>query len=193
MANPLYLALVLHNHQPVGNFDFVLDEAYANAYEPLIGALERHPAVRVTMHWSGPLRDWLHDRHPELLGRIRALVGRKQIEPLGGGYYEPVLVALPDADKAGQLAKLSEAVQLDFGERPRGAWLAERAWEPHLPRFLDDAGIDYTLLDDTHFTPIGLTPDDLFGYYVTEDQGYRTRVFASARELAAMLPWQPVE
>jgi alpha-amylase len=193
MTHKLYLALVFHNHQPVGNFDFVFDEAYTQAYEPLVAALERHPGVRVTMHWSGPLRDWLKAHRPGLLDRIRTLVGRKQIEPLGGGYYEPVLVALPDADKIGQLLKLNEAVTQDFGVRPRGAWMAERVWEPHLARFLAEAGLEYTLLDDTHFIYAGFSPEDLYGHYITEEQGHRLRVFVSAQPLRNALPWQPVD
>ena len=193
MTNKLYLSLVFHNHQPVGNFDFVFEEAYARAYEPLLDALERHPGVRVTLHYSGPLRDWLAEHHPELLSRVRTLVGRRQIEPLGGGYYEPVLVALPDADKIGQLLKLNESVMQDFGVRPRGAWLSERVWEPHLPRFLAEVGLEHTLLDDTHFIYSGFTPDDLYGYYVTEEQGYRLKVFASSQHLRMAMPWTPVE
>jgi alpha-amylase len=193
MTNKLYLCLVLHNHQPVGNFDFVFEEAYAHAYEPLVAALERHPGVRLTLHWSGCLRDWLHEHHPELLQRVRTLVGRKQIEPLSGGYYEPVLVALPDADKIGQLAKHNDVVQQDFGYKPRGAWLAERVWEPHLPKFLAEAGLEYTLLDDTHFTQAGFSEEDLYGYYITEEQGHQLRVFASSQDLRHALPWSPVE
>ncbi len=193
MTNKLYLCLVLHNHQPVGNFDFVFEEAVAHAYEPLVDALERHPGVRLTMHSSGSLRDWLHAHRPDLLARIRALVGRGQVEPLGGGYYEPVLVALPDADKIGQLDKLTETVQQDFGVRPRGAWLAERVWEPHLPKFFAEAGLEYTLLDDTHFTQAGYSEDDLYGYYVTEEQGHTLRVFVSSQQLRQAIPWSPVD
>ena len=37
--NKVYLAFAFHNHQPVGNFDFVLEDAYDKAYEPMIAAL----------------------------------------------------------------------------------------------------------------------------------------------------------
>lgn len=193
MANKLYFSLVIHNHQPVGNFDFVFEEAFTHAYEPMIAALERHPGVRLSMHWSGSLRDWLRAHRPEFLKRARLLVGRKQIEPLGGGYYEPVLVALPDSDKIGQIVKLTEAVMEDFGVRPRGAWLAERVWEPHLPRFLAETGIEHTMLDDTHFLQAGYAPDELYGYYITEEQGQPTKVFASSQYLRHLMPWTPAD
>jgi alpha-amylase len=126
--NKIYLSLILHNHQPVGNYDFVIADAHQKAYEPMLAALEKHPAVRVALHYSGPLRDWLAKAQPEFIKRVRTLVGRKPIEILTGGYYEPVLTALPDADKQGQITKMSEAVLKDFGVEPIGMWLAERVW-----------------------------------------------------------------
>ncbi|MBP7689619.1 MAG: DUF1926 domain-containing protein [Thermoflexales bacterium] len=190
--NKIYLSLALHNHQPVGNFDFVIEDAYQKAYEPMLTALERHPGVRLALHYSGPLRDWLKAHHPDFLQRVRVLVGRQQVEMLTGGHYEPVLVALPDADKQGQIAKLTDTIRADFGTEPIGAWLAERVWEPHLPKALNEAGVQYTIVDDTHFQYVGMADDDLFGYYVTEEQGQPLSVFATARYLRHHTPWTPV-
>lgn len=50
--------------------------------------------------------------------------------------YEPILIALPDVDKQGQIRKFSLTVQDDFDFVPSGAWPAERIWEPHLARDL---------------------------------------------------------
>ena len=191
--NKIYLSLALHNHQPVGNFDYVIEDAYHRAYAPMIAALERHPGVRLALHYSGSLRDWLKANQPDFLRRVRTLVGRKQIEIMSGGYYEPVLVALPDADKLGQIAKLTEAIRADYGSEPTGGWLAERVWEPHLPKALHEAGIEYTVVDDTHFRYVGYADDDLFGYYVTEEQGRTLKIFPTSHSLRFMLPWSPVD
>ena len=94
------LALVLHNHQPVGNFGWVIADAYEHAYEPLIAALERHPRVRLALHYSGPLLDWLQAERPEFLERVGRLVAAGRVELLGGAYYEPILAALPQRDRA---------------------------------------------------------------------------------------------
>ena len=48
------LTLVLHNHQPVGNFGFVFEDNYQKAYGPMLDALERHPGVRLGLHYTGP-------------------------------------------------------------------------------------------------------------------------------------------
>jgi len=193
MPKRIYLALAIHNHQPVGNFDHVFDEAYRLAYEPLVAALECHPYVRLALHYSGPLRDWLAEHYPEFLARIRALAQRGQVEMMTGAYYEPILAAIPDADKEGQVRKLTAAVRADFGAEARGFWLAERVWEPHLPLALARAGIEYTIVDDTHFKAVGLDDADLFGYYVTEEQGHTLKVFGSSKHLRYTIPWATVE
>src|SRR5256886_5146400 len=80
-----------------------------------------------------------------------------------------------------------------FGVRPRGMWLAERVWEPHLPRVLAEAGVEYVLVDDSHFALAGLDPDTLGGYYLTEDQGVRLRVFPISQRLRYLIPFAEVE
>ena len=59
MAPRISLALTLHNHQPIGNFGWVLEEVFEQAYKPMVEALGRHPKVRVGLHYTGPLLEWL--------------------------------------------------------------------------------------------------------------------------------------
>ncbi len=189
----LTLALVIHSHQPVGNFDHVFAEATSRAYQPMLEALARHPTVRLTLHYSGSLLDWLGARRPEHLDLLGDLVAREQVELLTGGYYEPVLVSIPEADKLGQIRKMTDYLEERFGVTPRGAWIAERIWEPHLPKPLAQAGVRYTVLDDTPFKMAGLSDDDLFGTYVTEEEGFPLQVFGNVMYLRYAIPWRPVE
>lgn len=189
----IHFGLLLHNHQPVGNFPWVFQQVYEEAYLPFIETLERHPQVRLSLHYTGSLLDWLSEAHPEFLQRIAALVKRKQIEMVGGGYYEPILPAIPDQDKVGQIRKLSERVRNDFDAEVSGMWLAERVWEPGLPRLLREAGIEWTILDDVHLKNVGLEESDLYGYYATEDQSPILKVFATSQALRYTVPWRPVQ
>src|SRR5947209_13949419 len=136
----IHLELVTHNHEPVGNFPWVFLQVFEEAYLPMIEALERHPTVRLSLHYTGSLLDWLEEAHPAFLERIAALVKRNQVEIVSGGYYEPVLPSIPDADKVAQIRRLTGRIQDHFGVTPTGMWLAERVWEPSLPRYLSEAG-----------------------------------------------------
>src|SRR5258705_1676699 len=114
MTAPIYLLLVFHNHQPVGQFDHVNEHSTNVSYLPLIELLERHPRIKIGMHYSGPLLEWLKQHHSEVIKRLRVLVARKQVEILSGAYYEPVLAALPDEDKLGQIEKITDQITDTF-------------------------------------------------------------------------------
>lgn len=194
MTGPIYLSLVFHNHQPVGQFDYVTEHSTHVSYLPLIEALERFPGVRVGLHYSGSLLDWLKQHHVEFIERLRALVARGQVEMLSGGYYEPALPALPDEDKIGQIEKLTLALRETLQGEATGLWLAERIWEPYLAKPIAQAGMKYAIVDDTHFESVGFDRDnDLFGYFITEEQGYVVAVFPTLTYLRYAVPWLPVE
>jgi glycosyltransferase involved in cell wall biosynthesis len=82
MAARISLALAIHNHQPVGNFGWVIAEVFEQAYQPMVEALERHPDVRLSLHYTGPLLDWLRAERPGFIAQLRGLVRRGQVEIL---------------------------------------------------------------------------------------------------------------
>ncbi len=190
-TSSIQLGLLLHNHQPVGNFPWVFQKVFEEAYLPMVEALERHPGVRISLHYTGSLLDWMEEAHPTILERIVALVKRNQVEIVSGGYYEPILPSIPDADKVAQIRRLTERIQRDFGAKATGMWLAERVWEPGLPRLLREADIEWTILDDVHFKNVGLEDADLYGYYATEDQSTVLKVYATSKSLRYTIPWRP--
>ena len=187
------LSLVLHAHQPVGNFGKVFDRSYDLAYKPFLDVLYQHPRFKVALHFSGVLMEWFGLRHPEFLIGLRDLVERKQIEVLSGGFYEPILAVIPDHDKLEQLGRLNRLIERKVGTRPRGLWLAERIWEPQLPRFFRRTGLEYAVLDDTHFFQAGLRESQLYGYYITEDLGDSFRLIPGSKTLRYTIPFQEPE
>ena len=193
MAPRISLALAIHNHQPVGNFGWVFAEVFERAYAPLLAALERHPLVRLSLHYTGPLLEWLRAERPDFVERLRGLVESRQVELLGGGYYEPVLASLPERDRIGQLRRMADELESLTGRRPTGAWLAERVWEPDLPTSLVEAGYRWTILDDAHFRAAAISEEKLWGAYTTDDQGRLLTAFGTEQGLRYRIPFGEVE
>lgn len=191
--NQINFSLVLHHHQPVGNFQSVFEDAYTRCYLPIIQALQRHPSIKASLHYSGPLIDWLAENRPDFIPRVAGLVSRGQVEIIGSGYYEPILSSIPDADKLGQVNKMREYIRDAFGTEANGLWLTERVWEPHLPKSLALAGVEWTIVDDSHFKMTGLSDADLSGYYITEEEGYTLKLFSSSKMARYLIPFKTVE
>ena len=187
------LILGIHNHQPIGNFDFVFEQAFENAYLPFLKVLKAHPDVRLAHHYSGILFEWLDKNHPEFVKILKQSVNKKQIEMMTGGYYEPILPSIPEQDIVGQIIKLTNYVIEKTGYEPTGLWLAERVWEPYLARPIVSAGVKYTVIDDSHFKSSGLQEQDLLGYYVTEHEGFTLNIFPISEKLRYLIPFQQPE
>src|SRR3989441_2775899 len=99
--------LGIHNHQPVGNFDHVFRKAYERCYRPFLDLLERHPHVRLTLHYTGPLLEWFEKEEPAFLDRLAKLLIAHQIQNPRGGVLDPLPSVIPDPDSVGQITLLS--------------------------------------------------------------------------------------
>jgi hypothetical protein len=190
---PVSLSLVIHNHQPVGNFGWVIEDIYEHAYSPMLDALERHSSIHLGLHYTGPLLQWMAANRPSAIEQIRRLIDRGQVEIVGGGFYEPILITLPDRDRHGQLVRMADELEAMFGHRPAGAWLAERVWEPSLAYDLAAAGYGWTVLDDTHLRAASIKEDQMWTAFTTDDRGKRLTVFGTEQGLRYRIPFKPVD
>ncbi|MBI3837152.1 MAG: DUF1926 domain-containing protein [Planctomycetia bacterium] len=189
MSHTIRFVFVLHDHQPVGNFDHVFEQAYRDSYRPFLDVYERYPHLKLGLHTSGPLLEWLDAHHGEYLDRLAQLVAAGRIEVIGGAFYEPILSMIPRRDRIGQIQSFSRYLKNRLGAQVRGMWMPERVWEQSMTSDLVDAGIQYTMLDDFHFKNAGLSEDQLHGYYLTEDDGNLLSVFPDSEPLRYMIPF----
>ncbi len=187
--NSIRLCLVLHNHQPVGNFDGVFEQAYHDAYEPFLDVFEQYD-FPIALHTSGPLMEWFDERKPEYLDRLARLVAKGRIEIIGGPFYEPILTMIPPRDRVGQITSYTNWLQSRLSATVSGMWMPERVWEQSLTADLVRAGIRYTVLDDFHFKNAGLTDEQLHGYYLTEDDARVLSIFPGSEPLRYTIPFQ---
>lgn len=187
------LAIGLHNHQPVGNFDHVFEEAHQQAYRPFLELFANYPKISLSLHQSGILWDWQEKHHPEYLDQVRQLVQSGRIELMTGGFYEPILTSIPTRDLHGQIEKLTNYLTAHFHSPVSGLWLTERVWEPHLPKVLAQSGVKYLPVDDTHFLFAGMERAKLNGSFVTEFEGETVIILPIQKKLRYLIPFGKVE
>lgn len=191
MSQPISLLFGVHAHQPVGNFPEVLADAHLRCYRPFLHVLYRYPDFCFAMHVSGWLLDYLVDSYPEDIALLREMVTRGQVELFGAGDTEPVLAAIPNRDRIGQIQTFSNKLEMKLGQRPQGAWLTERVWEATVVPALADCGVRYVIVDDYHFLCAGKTAGELDGYFTTEEDGRQLDLFPISEALRYRLPFSP--
>ncbi|MGQ9915226.1 MAG: alpha-amylase/4-alpha-glucanotransferase domain-containing protein [Thermogutta sp.] len=189
MTPTAHLVLLLHNHQPIGNFDHVFRQAYEDSYRPFLEVFARYPNIKISLHTSGPLMEWLDRNQPGYLDCVANLVRDGRIEIIGGPFYEPILAMIPSSDRIGQIRRYTKWLRDRLGAAVRGMWVPERVWEQSFTRDVVDAGLEYTVLDDYHFKAAGLRDEELDGYYLTEDEGRLMAVFPGSERLRYTIPF----
>jgi hypothetical protein len=192
MSHPIRFLFVLHDHQPIGNFDGVFEQNYQDSYRPFLDLFESYSDLKVALHTSGSLMEWLDVHHPEYLDRLAKHIRAGRIEIIGGAFFEPILAMIPPRDRVGQIRGYRTWLQNRLGAEVRGMWIPERVWEQSMTGDLVEAGVEYIILDDSHFKAAGLAEDQLFGYYLTEDDGKLLRVFPGSEKLRYVIPFAAV-
>ena len=191
MTHAVTLLLGVHAHQPVGNFPEVIEDAHQRCYKPFLETLYAYPDFRFAAHFSGWLLDWLRERHPADMDLLAQMVKRGQVELFSSGDTEPVLAAIPQRDRVGQLRTLNDKLAAWTGKAPHGAWLTERVWESSVVPSLAGTGIRYVTVDDYHFFCTGKSADELDGFFSTEEDGQRLDLFPISEALRYRLPFSP--
>ena len=190
-SSPLLFAFGVHIHQPVGNFDHVVDEHVREVYAPFLERLSAAGLLPISLHVSGPLLEWLEQHASPFLDLIGRLAAEGKLELLLSGFYEPILAALPRADRLEQIAWMREHLRDRFGVEARGLWLTERVWEPELVADIADSGVQYTLLDDRHFATSGFPRERLHAPFWTEGNGRRLALLPIDERLRYLVPFRP--
>ncbi len=185
------LLLGLHCHQPVDNFDWVMQEAIQKSYKPFFEEVLKYKEFKFSIHYSGWLLEYIKQNDTELFSMMQEACENKQVEFLTGGFYEPILASIPSKDRVKQIKKLNKFIKKNFNQTPKGLWLTERVWESSIIEDLDKCGIEYVIVDDYHFISAGFDKNSLNGYYITEEGGKEMKIFPINKTLRYILPFKP--
>ena len=191
MTEPLLFVFGVHLHQPVGNFDYVFAQHVSDVYRPF---LERAAAAKIgplTVHVSGPLFDWLEQHDTAFLDFLGRQVSDHGLELLLAGFDEPILAALPRADRQEQISRMRDYLLKRFGVTATGLWLTERVWEPELASDLAEARVGYVFVDDRHFLVTGFRREELHQPWRTESEGRSLGLLAIDEHLRYLVPFRP--
>ncbi len=163
------------NTVPSGESESLFEDAYQKAFKPFLTAIYNHPEIRSTLFYAGPLLEWLEQRHPEFHTVLAEMMSGKNIEILGGGYWDPMLPLVPAPDRVGQIEVMTTYLRKKFGKRSRGSWITSQVWEPHLASSLRASGMDYVFLTQRAFPDVpGFRPESPV---IAEDQGKTIIIF----------------
>ncbi|MFW5994950.1 MAG: alpha-amylase/4-alpha-glucanotransferase domain-containing protein [Spirochaetia bacterium] len=175
------------NTLPVGTPSHTFERVYQRSYKPFLRLLYNTPGFPLTMHFSGTMLSWLDSAHSEFTDVLGEMTQRRQVELIGGAFYDPVFSLIPAKDRLGQVESLTTLIRRRFGRRPRGAWITEQVWEPSLASTLRNSGIEYAFLDDYNLIAGGAPADELHMPCLTEDQGKTLLVFPTRASLLARI------
>lgn len=166
---PLHLILGASNSRVLNLSDREQEILYQHSAKPFLKQLYNRKDFRFTLYYSGTLIEWLEKHHSEYVDVLMEMVKRRQVEVLGGAFYEPVLPFIPKTDRLGQIERMTTHIRQRFGRRPRGAWMPENMWDPRVAASLNAGGLEYLLLQDSaaQFIRDGEIPCPV----LTEDQG----------------------
>ncbi|MFA6188392.1 MAG: alpha-amylase/4-alpha-glucanotransferase domain-containing protein [Sulfuricurvum sp.] len=182
----------IHCHQPTDNFSSVVNEAILKSYRPFFEVASRYEAFHFSVHFSGWLLEYIRMQDSVLFKLMQEMALRNQIEFFSGGFYEPILSAIPSQDRIDQVTKLNDYIQTHFHQIPRGLWLTERVWDSGLISDMKKCGIDYMVVDDYHFISTGFDQQNLYGYYLSENNGETMALFPINKTLRYLIPFKEV-
>ncbi|MDR3283972.1 MAG: DUF1926 domain-containing protein [Treponema sp.] len=122
------------------------EEIYLHSLKKIISFLYSHPQIPFSWNFSGRQLEYYGKKHPEFIALLRELVSRKQVELMGGGYYDPLFPLLLPADCIAQVELLSALHYSQIGPRPRGIALSD-CWDPRLIISFNKCKMDFVQMD----------------------------------------------
>lgn len=181
----IHLVLGSHNSQVLDLSEADQNAQYEHAIKPFLKLLYNRGDTRFTLYYSGLLMEWLERHHSEFVDVLTEMVKRKQVELLGGAFFEPLLPLIPKTDRIGQIERMTTHLRKCFGRRPRGAWIPGGVWDQRIAASLNTGGLDYALLPASTFSFDN--PQERFQAILTEDQGKTLTVIPVAWRMSETL------
>lgn len=141
----------LHIYQPANTDAHVIEEATEMSYERVIRALEKNENTKFTLNINGCLiLRWEELGYEDLIGRIKLLIDKGQIEITGTAAYHPIIPLIPEKEIEYQVKAQEEILRKHFGVdfKPKGFFFPEMAYSPASAKIIKSLGYEWAILDE---------------------------------------------
>lgn len=141
----------LHIYQPPYQEPWLVQKISKESYWPLVNALKKNKAAKITLNFSGCLLEHLYSIGEEkLIEEFKNLVANKQIELVGSARYHPILPLLPTNEIERQIDLNDQILKQAFNQyyQPTGFFLPEMAYSLRVAKIIKKLGYKWLILDE---------------------------------------------
>jgi len=139
----------LHLYQPANADDNRIIEATEKSYQRIVRALEEHPKIKFTLNITGCLIiRWQETGQEEIIGRIRKLVKKGQVELTGSAAYHPLLPLIPEEEAIRQIKENEKILEKNFKVKPKGFFLPEMAYNAKVSKIVKKLNYQWIIIDE---------------------------------------------
>ncbi len=82
----------------------------------------KNKKFKFSAHYSGWLLEYIRTHREDVFNNLKKINDEGRVEFFAGGFYEPVLSAIPSDDRRGQVKMLIDYIDNYFGQKPAGLW-----------------------------------------------------------------------
>ncbi|MFP3880552.1 MAG: hypothetical protein ACLFVA_06325 [Dehalococcoidia bacterium] len=150
----MYWSNFLHIYQPPTQTEEIVRKVTEESYRTLVRVLKEAPDGKITLNINAVLTEQLARYGlDDVIGGLRGLAERGQIEFTGSAMYHPILPLIPRDEMIRQIKLNSDVNQYYFGEvyKPAGFFPPEMCYSYEVAEIVAELGFRWIIVDELSF------------------------------------------
>ena len=117
-----------------------------SALKSLLQKLYNNKSLKINLHISGFLMEWIEINQPEINTLINTLVRKGQLELLSSSFYGSTLSLLPRSERSSHIEKTTTFIRKRYSKRPKGCWFYNQIWDSSYISTMNICGLEYAVM-----------------------------------------------
>lgn len=138
---------------PVNSSDNEIKEYCRSWVLPFLRLAYNHIRIPYFFYISGNLFEYFEKKGKEYKDVLHELIGRKQIELLGGMYYDAAPIIQEKKDQRDQLEKLQNYIAKNYKMRINGVWLTPGTFDHSIIQTIRQSGASFIIANKAYLEP----------------------------------------